>query len=1206
MTRTRQAAPGAIGGSVNEQAAELRGRVGAVLARTIITGDEVEDAGLEVVDAVGVSISAETDDPVDDLVVELRSGGQIFVQVKLRATLDRVGKSGTRAAVEQFARALSGGLQDNDRLVLATPAPVADLVAIGKLVDRERNPRFGNRTGQELRGLAKLQAIAADYMSDRELEEMLKHLVIWKTDPTQGDGQSALISGLISGVVEPGSGMQAARDLTDVIRSIARKRAGLDGLALVEELRRRKLPLQRHVDPGSSVAMAQALAKHRAAELRHGSTLRLFGVPAALANLPLAEADAGVLVDYRDSRTGNPLERLLRRLGRVLLVGDPGGGKSTAIGAISAYWASTPDWPVPIRVHLRRMADAQTGLTDALLDSATADLQGNERNALREALAHKLMAGESLILLDGVDEVGAGRVSFLDGLRDWLNELPEGNEVLIATRPSAEEEAATLGLERLSLRPPDAPRQTARAILEAAAPSDAADAGEWVQTRMNWLTEAFERDSALEHTPLIVVTLAVTAAQSDRPQELPRRRAEILERALFDAVRRWDVEKRAQGKPMIGPFPGTQAEEAITIALIELCRAAIASAPVREAQAHAAVTAVFESEFGAAPAQARSGATDAVQFWLDTGLFSFDAGTLTARRRPLAEVGVAHSYKSAEPEIARSWVSRARADKILWPVLALGAGLSKTLTGLWVESFSNDGPVDELIEIVDAVSDGAVIDESDIDTLLERSRHLLKDAERAERVAEAIIMLPLDHKRRTALRPALLAAVPSDRRLLVESFIVTRWNETGIEADQVLRTLIATVEPDPDEPHRGEDGILQIRSSSADGPHQATYEAAAIRLAKQGRTDAELVVAHRFGGSIGHHQKVMGVLRDAGHDDLAEQFNARWKQLAEQRSAFLDGHDFDGDTERLLALTAGLAPPRALTQIQSRRMDDLTALFETAGLGHLHPSWSEHAPDTTRDWLRAVAELGGLDIAIVSAQADQLAREISDQTEDHFFPYELGEDRDLANWDAVTDVESTRAVLVDAFGRIRARDGRLPLALHIAPAKENAIPLLEARLKKAKNRKAMLIAWSILLCATESDADQRAETLSSSDDPMMRMAAAEWWSLRAASQRAATPQFVRCLADTDENVRAAALTFLRSELLTDELTQQLSKVKTDRRRGWQCTTCGATNADIKRACTNCSTTGPDARTRASELLGDEKLATSDWLSRLRTDRRVRR
>ena len=88
----------------------------------------------------------------------------------------------------------------------------------------------------------------------------------------------------------------------------------------------------------------------------------------------------------------------MRRRGRVLLLGAPGGGKSTALRAAAAHWAQRHHWPTPIPVHLQRLAQSNRPVLERLLDVVVEEvLDLDERAALRAALARELIAGRCLL-----------------------------------------------------------------------------------------------------------------------------------------------------------------------------------------------------------------------------------------------------------------------------------------------------------------------------------------------------------------------------------------------------------------------------------------------------------------------------------------------------------------------------------------------------------------------------------------------------------------------------------------------------------------------------------------------------------------------------------------------------------------------------------------------------------------------------------------
>jgi hypothetical protein len=555
------------------------------------------------------------------------------------------------------------------------------------------------------------------------------------------------------------------------------------------------------------------------------------------------------------------------------------------------------------------------------------------------------------------------------------------------------------------------------------------------------------------------------------------------------------------------------------------------------------------------------------------------------RTRPLAEVGYASKLSRAGGDRQGQWVSACRSQPDLWPPLALGAGLSEHVAHLWSQALALDGGVDETIAYSDAVRDGALVTTNDVaDIVTGNVSEHLGHSQDAERTAEAILALPLDKRLRTELRGPLLGCIPADRRLMMEALVVVSWEEQGPVADEVLRSFVAALPPMPTE-SEPDPSIWTIRTRSVDSTYRDAHERASIRLACGTRSDAELVADHFLDGTIEYRIELRETLRKAGHPDVAERIDRDLNDaLAKQRELFED-MDFEGTTMRWLDCIAQLARPGSLSQVQRRRLDELTDLFASARLNWIHPGRTNRPPRAIEEWIVSVAYLGGFALPVVAAQAVLLGDEIAARIEDIGFPYHNGRERPATNWSAVPDVDATLRVLVESIGVVPQTGGsQLMRAISAVPDRARAVPLLESCLETVLIWATVLAATILLACTDESDANERASGWLDDDDAMLRTAAARWWSAAVARAQELRPEFERCLRDDDEGVRIAALSYIHPPDLPDGLRQRLHALRNDERQPWRCRRCGHDNPG-GRACSACHVQAPQLTQRTDELLG---------------------
>lgn len=208
------------------------------------------------------------------------------------------------------------------------------------------------------------------------------------------------------------------------------------------------------------------------------SALNLANVYVALDTtnqIPLTEAEKAARREQNPTDRGQetrPLSALEAVVGyrRLVLLGDPGGGKSTLVNHLthcltmhslepaSGWLNSLPGWPaaetglLPVLVILRDFAQSLPDLLPRqsdphhLWDFITARLSAQNLAFAAEPIQQQLEQGQALVLLDGLDEVPSAKLrAFVrDAVYTFMNRYPT-NRYLITCRT-------------LSYQPPASPR----------------------------------------------------------------------------------------------------------------------------------------------------------------------------------------------------------------------------------------------------------------------------------------------------------------------------------------------------------------------------------------------------------------------------------------------------------------------------------------------------------------------------------------------------------------------------------------------------------------------------------------------------------------------------------------------------------------------------------------------------------------------------
>lgn len=1191
MARGRTAPASALGGSRNEIGGEYRAYLGAHLASCVLRGESLSAIHLTSVSGKAVLLEAEGDQPVDDLIVQTDEGHHVFFQAKASAGLTR-GDTPFAKALIQFAMALDAGLQDGDRLVLACGDATKPLRALGRLLDRGQLTSQGSLDPREAQALADFREIVAAVVPSANPEHLMDRMVIWETDPSEGDARVALESRLEPQVAAEGSGAQAARELAGTVRKLARMRGGLDALGLISELRRRKVQLSAGAPPSSPVQQGIALSHHRERMCQQGETLRLLGVSGRLADIPFEVADAQIEVNVPeddDSRFGHDPVLALRRRGRALLVGRPGGGKSTALRSIGAHWAARTDWPAPISVHLQRLADNQSGFTAALLDAVTDELAGTERVALREALEHELARGRCLLLLDGLDEVRRGRKIFASDLSAWLKSLHSDVEVLLASRPVALADAATLGLPSLELQEPESPKRTAAAILQAAAVEETGEEQReaWIAERQEWLTAVFKRNHELSATPLMIVLLTLAAVRSREVTKLPSSRARVLQQSVEDALHAWEMEARRKGELGIGSLTGERAAAALRDSFCLLGQKTINESPPSRAETSAELSKWLATQFDLAPGNADAAAFEAVTFWEEAGLFSFNP-SLVANVRSLAELGSAWLAAKDEPDQQQQWVSTVRSEHDLWPCLSLAAGLSGKVAELWAKGLAFDGCAAECSALLGAYRDGVTFSpESMRAASTGVAASALMNEDEAEDTAWALIDLPLDKATREFLRPLLTRAVPAPRKPTVEAWVIVRWDEQGDDANGRLRQLVSDPRPPPPRTEKSkkkkdrERSVWLLLEGRSDVHFHNAFQEASLRLASGARSDAELVISKLDEVDFEFSGRLRQALRRGSNEDL----EVPTRQFAGFNGFDWGSGDFDAAERKMLGWVAEGATPGALPWPERRRLTEIVDLWETFKSNWISPRWPLDRPELARPWIEAAIVLGGFDAELLAAEACQILAELEDDDDVTSMLFDGGKARPLTEWSVVESPEEMVQQLISTIGRAsRQVTVAICTALEGTPTELGVVDLLAVRVGQLR-------AWShwfaaITLLNIAPDAEAIAQKWQASDDPLLRSPAAMRWVWKLAADGAGEDNVLLALRDTDDDVRDLTVQMLpESWELPPPIRSRLEEMVGEPSGGWRCRWCGTDNpASNESACSDCHSSGPEPSSHARKRL----------------------
>jgi hypothetical protein len=727
--RVRQSS---IGGQANEAGSLHRAGVAAYLAAHGLAGAAVEAVGYVEGGPYPVSMTLESGDAVDDIRCGLSDGTQLFVQAKRECGLDNQ----FRSTVTQWAAQVQA-LRDGDRMALATGRVKGKVRALGPALARRRSMHAAGPSPVEREALrALLDALPAG-LAKQARERLLDAAVVMEVSaetPVHGGFREA--GRLLEGVIVPAG--QGSRAMQALQRAFHEQAALRSGSGLDEWLRvLADAGLVVLSDPNGPVgtrrrALLDAVARYRARLAEQAGLLSLSALAEDLPPLHVERLLEGLRVAYesprRDRTQEDPVEEVACRWRRMLLLGLPGAGKSTAMRELAAAWAGDDCAPVPVLVPLRdlarRLARDGGGVTLVrLVEVALADVATPEGRLVVEELVARLERGEAALLLDGLDECGGMRGRVSAELAKVVSELAEAAPVVVSSRDSAAAPAAMLGLPPARVIEPRSLGRTLDALLEhiAAHRVPEADRERWLRERRRWLSAARHTDKAVREVPLLATLLTLLAA-GDIRRPAPQRRAQLLAEVVRESVRRWEARR---ARELVDPMLPAQRAELLMDAYAEIGHLLSSSAGVGEAETRGVVSALLRSRWGLAPAEADVVAGDVLGFWdEEVGVFVVGGDeTVQPRTGLFAEIGDAMWAARSDPTAQEAWLDSALIDEQRRECVLLAAGLSpsiaETLLRRVVSTPLENGR--RLLPLAaDAVSDGVGISESTLYRLIDR------------------------------------------------------------------------------------------------------------------------------------------------------------------------------------------------------------------------------------------------------------------------------------------------------------------------------------------------------------------------------------------------------------------------------------------------------------------------------------------------------
>jgi NACHT domain len=925
----------ALGGAADELGGDLRASVAAwavsfgLAGRPLPIGDLPQDQS-----SIPSAVSLETDAPVDDIQVDLRGGGRVFIQVKSSLSVSK-SDSTFASVLGQFSAAVKE-LHLNigrDRVVLAVARKTGPLETLFHAWQRSKTSVAGQPTRRERKVLALVEELTPTLSGP---EHDLLREVACGVDFTT-DSEITAQSVLASAVVAPSDAVRAFRELKAISRDLAKYRLGLRIEEWAERLARGKINLT--CDPNGSdaarwEARRRAVRRYRADLIRRAITLDLRSLGAAVA--PIRHRLDGFQVQEierssKSSRDESAFDVVARRRGRILLLGLPGSGKSTALRYLAAKWARDLDAPTPVLVSLRDVVQllATQHPFDAFIQAALLNVREADRPLLSEEFHFRAAEGRIAFLFDALDETREARFRVVQATEYVLRELHRDATLVLTTRDSGYAAASTLKMEQFRLRPFRTPEYTLRRILQSFAtkrrlPED--QSSPWVNERLSWIESALERDRDLAETPLGGILLALLAAEPTR-HALPRGRAKTLSAVVDGVVERWELSQRQMvSEIQIGTLKATEAAAGLKESFAEIGYAILHRPNVTAHDVRSDLAAWLRNRWALSAGHADVTAHEMFAFWDEAGIFmaSESTETVIARLQLLAEIGAARYVASLDAESIQHEVERFAASEVLFEVASLAAGLSEHASAALVSFCVSQAQVKWDLKAAKHLRDGSAHQQSAIvvaEALARDTQGANEENERWE-AAKAIALVPAPFALKQNLLQKFQDLIGEERCRIARAMCQATERLPIDDPVRVLQVARRTLRPGK---HSDRSGRLAIVDEDDDVGDVLVYLTECVLPHKPELADAVVEASHD--GSSRLWGRLNAVLTRIGRSDIVVSRNRNLFKSVENMGRSFE--TLQRDWLQFLTIIAELAPAKALSFGQSWRLDELVDFFAT-------------------------------------------------------------------------------------------------------------------------------------------------------------------------------------------------------------------------------------------------------------------------------------